>query len=68
MEDLEYINFLIKMYVTKEKNCYCHTCNKRFHYLGITRHRMSHKEKKEDCKITFTHGDTYLYEFSKIKK
>ncbi len=53
------------MRVTRDKNCYCHTCKKDFHYLGITRHRMAHKERKEDCKITFTHGDTYLYEYSK---
>ncbi|NCN44539.1 MAG: hypothetical protein GW898_10345 [Thiomicrospira sp.] len=32
---------------------------------GINRHRAMHREKKEDCKITYTHGDTYTFEFSK---
>ena len=52
------------MKVTKAKNCYCHTCDKYFHYLGIARHRTMHKEKNEDCKITFTHGDTYIFRYS----
>ena len=53
------------MKVTAFKNCHCHTCDKDFHYLGITRHRAMHKDKNEDCKITYTHGDTYLHEYSK---
>ena len=28
------------MYITKTKTCYCHTCKKPFHWLGITRHRV----------------------------
>ena len=52
------------MRVTGAKNCYCHTCNKYFHYLGIARHRAKHRDKKEDCKITYTYGDTFLYKFS----
>lgn len=55
------------MIVTRAKNCYCHTCDKDFHYLGITMHRLAHKNRREDCKITFTHGDTYTYRFSEIK-
>lgn len=53
------------MKVTREKNCFCHTCEKAFHYLGITRHRTMHKERKEDCTITYTWGDTYAHKFSK---
>lgn len=53
--------------VTSEKNCYCHTCEKPFHYLGITRHRAMHRDRREDCKITYTSGDTYLHEFSNKK-
>ena len=53
------------MFVTKQKNCYCHTCKKSFHYLGITRHRKMHKEKKQDCTITFTYGDKYTWNYSK---
>ena len=52
------------MYVTRAKNCYCHTCEKDFHYLGITRHRAMHRDKKEDCTITYTYGDTWTHKFS----
>jgi len=46
---------------------FCHTCEKSFHYLGITRHRAMHRDRLEDCKITYTHGDTWLHEYSKRK-
>ncbi len=49
---------------TKGKSCYCHTCDKSFNYLGIARHRAAHRDRKEDCKITYTNGDTYLYEYA----
>ncbi len=49
------------------KSCYCHTCKKTFHYLGISRHRAMHRDKWEDCRITYTHGDTYTHKFSGIK-
>lgn len=52
------------MKVTRDKNCYCHTCQKAFHYLGINRHVAMHRDKKEDCRVTYTYGDTYLYKFS----
>lgn len=42
-----------------DKTCYCFTCKKWFHYLGITRHRKMHRDRKEDCKIRYTNGDTY---------
>lgn len=53
------------MKVTDQKNCYCHTCQTWYHYLGITRHRAMHRDNKEDCIITYTHGDKYLHEYSK---
>ena len=53
------------MKVTRDKNCTCHTCDRDFHYLGITRHRAMHRSRGEDCEITYTHGDTYLHKFSK---
>ncbi len=56
------------MRVTNDKNCYCHTCAKDFHYLGIARHRARHKKMGEDCEITFTYGDTYIYKYSEIKR
>ncbi len=55
------------MRVTRQKNCYCHTCDKDFHYLGIANHRMGHKNRREDCTITFTYGNTSKWSYSKIK-
>lgn len=54
------------MRVTREKNCHCYTCRKDFHYLGITRHRAMHKRKRENCKISYTNGDTYIHKFSEL--
>lgn len=56
------------MRVTNCKNCFCSPCDKAFHYLGIARHRAMHRDKKENCKITYTHGDTYSYEYEKDKE
>lgn len=53
------------MKVTREKNCYCHTCQKYFHYLGIASHRRKHRNRKEDCMITFTNGQTFKWNYSK---
>ena len=55
-----------KMKITRYKNCYCHICKKSFHYLGIARHRAMHRDKKEDCKITYTCGDTYIHTYTKL--
>lgn len=51
------------MKVTSKKNCFCFTCSKAYHYLGIARHRALHRDRGEDCKISFTDGrvETYLY-------
>lgn len=43
---------------------YCHTCKREFHSLGIMRHRAMHRDKKQDCKITYTHGDTWEYTYN----
>lgn len=48
---------------TTEKNCYCHTCKRAFHYLGITRHRAAHRDRSERCKITYTNGETYIHNY-----
>ena len=55
------------MKVTRDKNCYCHTCKRDFHHLGISRHRAMHRDKKEDCEITYTYGDTYVFKYSDRK-
>ncbi len=49
----------MKMSRANSKNCYCHTCKKSFHYLGIARHRAMHRNKKETCIISYTKGNTY---------
>ncbi len=56
------------MRVTSTKNCFCHTCNKDFHYLGITRHRAMHRDKREYCEITYTGGKTYIHDYSGKKE
>ena len=56
------------MKVTRYKNCYCHTCKREFHYLGITRHRSMHRDKRENCEITYSNGDTYNHKFSETKQ
>jgi len=50
---------------TSSKNCYCHTCEKYFHYLGIARHRAAHRARQEDCRIEYTNGDTYRHNFKR---
>ena len=49
----------------QEKDCYCHTCKKEYHHLGIARHRAMHRDNKEKCVITFSTGKTYTFDFSK---
>lgn len=49
------------MKVTRYKNCFCYTCEKDFHYLGIAKHRRSHLDRGQECKITYTNGGTYVH-------
>lgn len=56
------------MKVTSARNCYCYTCKKNMHYMGIARHRAMHRDKKEYCKIMYTNGDTYIHNFQKASK
>lgn len=51
----------------KNKSCYCHTCKRPFHYLGIARHVSMHRDRKENCEVTYTRGDTYDYKFGEKK-
>lgn len=53
--------------VTNDKDCYCHTCGRDFHYLGIARHRAMHRDRKENCEITFTDGNTIKWNYGKKK-
>jgi hypothetical protein len=54
------------MKVTKFKTCICYTCVKTFHYLGIARHRAMHRDKKEDCKITYANGETLIHRYNPL--
>lgn len=47
--------------------CYCRTCNKYYLPLGIARHRAMHRDKKQNCIITFSTGITYEYNYSEGK-
>lgn len=49
------------------KECYCHTCSKKFSSLGIARHMAMHRDKKEDCRITYKNGDTFKHNFGANK-
>ena len=52
----------------KEKDCYCYKCKKEFNHLGIARHRAMHRGKKENCKIMFSTGTIYEYDYAKLKE
>lgn len=42
---------------SKTGSCYCYTCGRHYHAMGIARHRAAHRDKKERCKIRFTYLD-----------
>lgn len=46
------------------QTCICHTCDRSFHAIGITKHRAMHRDKMEDCEITYTQGNTCIHRFS----
>jgi len=47
--------------------CYCETCQKFYHPLGIMRHRAMHRERKENCVIRMKKG-TFEYNFAGLEK
>ena len=38
----------------RDKTCYCGTCKKLFHFMGIASHRAMHRRKKEKVFIRYT--------------
>ncbi len=56
--------FLRKEDGSHEPDCVCHTCDREIHHLGIMSHRAAHRRRKENCRITFSTGDTYDYSFA----
>lgn len=51
-----------------DRYCYCITCKRVIHSMGIARHRSAHKKRGEDCVIRYSNGDTYEHHFSKRVK
>lgn len=49
----------------REPDCYCYTCGREIHHLGIMSHRAAHRRRGEDCKIAFSTGKVFTYKFSK---
>lgn len=50
---------------TNEKECYCRTCKKELHYLGVAMHRKGHRLRKESCEIIYTDGTVKKFDCSK---
>lgn len=53
--------------ITAMKDCYCHTCEKEYHHLGIARHRGMHRDKYEDCEITYSTGKRISHQYSTLR-
>lgn len=49
--------------VKSKRTCYCYTCKRAFHYLGIARHRAAHRERLETCIIRYSNGDRYVHKY-----
>jgi hypothetical protein len=49
------------------RDCYCHTCEEEYHHMGIQSHRAKHRNRLEDCTITYSNGKTCTNEFSKYR-
>jgi len=52
---------------TREPDCYCHTCERDFHHLGIMSHRAAHRNRKETCVIEYSTGKTIKHNFGEEK-
>lgn len=52
---------------TSYKACWCVTCGKAFHSLGIARHRAMHRDKKQNCTIIMENQfKTYKYKYGEV--
>lgn len=51
------------MTIERQKECYCYTCDKPIHSLGVARHRAMHRDKKEECQIMYADGRIADYDF-----
>lgn len=50
------------------KTCYCHTCKRRFHPLGIPRHRAAHRDRHESVTIRMSDGQVYFWNYAEAPK
>ena len=48
--------------------CYCETCEREIHRLGIGSHRAAHRRRRQDCRIVFSGGRTRLYRYSQDRE
>jgi hypothetical protein len=51
--------------VGREPDCFCKTCNKDIHHLGIASHRSMHRRKKEKCLIIYSTGRMIEHDYAK---
>lgn len=49
----------------RQPDCYCRTCDRPFHHLGIASHRAAHRNRKENCVIEYSDGQEIAHWFSK---
>lgn len=49
----------------KSPDCFCYTCDREIHHLGIMSHRAAHRRRNEDCVIEYSDGRTIRHQFSK---
>jgi hypothetical protein len=45
------------------QDCYCHTCGIYYNHIGIARHRAAHRDRDENCEITYSTGLTYEHKY-----
>lgn len=46
-----------------DKDCYCYTCERGFHHLGVARHRAKHRDNGENCRIQYSDGRITFYNY-----
>lgn len=51
-----------------DRTCYCHTCKRAYHCVGIARHRAMHRDRGENCTISYTYGNTVTYNYQRKRE
>lgn len=65
MADLPQIGHNHPPAAKREADCYCVTCAKGFHHLGIMSHRARHRRANETCVIVYSDGRTITHYFGR---